>query len=67
MLGSFYFSFFGQSDQKTKKSTVIFRQNEDFFCTENKQTGQVIFFISGHFVQKTKMEKWNEPYKSFNF
>ena len=30
------------------------------FYTENKQTGQLIFFIFGHFDQKTKNEKWNE-------
>ena len=31
------------------------------FYTENKQTGQLIFFVFGHFDQKTKNEKWNEP------
>ena len=49
----FGFWFFGQSDQKTKKSAVIFMQNEDFFYTENKQTGEL---ICGHFDEKTKTE-----------
>jgi hypothetical protein len=34
------------------------------FDTENKQTGQLIFFIFGHFDKKTKNEKWNETDKS---
>ena len=31
------------------------------FHTENKQTGQLNFLFFGHFDQKTKNEKCNEP------
>ena len=31
------------------------------FYAENKQTGQLIFFVFGHFDQNTKNENWNEP------
>ena len=49
----FRFSFFCQSDQKWKKSAVIFRQNADFFIQKiSKQDSW--FFIFGHFDQKTK-------------
>ena len=60
MWGSFHFSFFGQSDQNMKKS---FSGKMRIFYTENKQTGQLIFFVFGHFDQKTKNEKWNESDK----
>ena len=51
--------FFGQSDQKTKKSAVIFRQNVGFLYS--KQTDRTSdFFVLGHFDKKTKNEKWNE-------
>ena len=58
MSGSFHFSFFGQSDQKMKKSAVIFRQNAGLLY--RKQTGQRIysFLVT---LQKIKNEKWNEP------
>ena len=39
-----------------KKSADIFRQN----------AGQLIFFVFGHFDQKTKNEKWNEPNINWN-
>ena len=51
-------SIFGQSDQKSKKSAVIFRQNADFFKTENKQTGQLSFSFLVSLTKKTKDEKW---------
>ena len=36
------------------------------FYTENKQTGQLIFFVFGHFDQNTKNEKWTKHfYKLF--
>ena len=28
---------------------------------ENKQTGQLFFFVFRHYDQKTKNKKWNEP------
>ena len=31
------------------------------YYTENKQTGQLIFFAFGNFDKKPKTEKWNEP------
>jgi hypothetical protein len=31
------------------------------FYTENKQTGQLIYFVFGHFDQKKKNDKQNEP------
>ena len=54
------FHFFGQgylsqSDQKTKKLAVIFRQNADFY-TENKQTRQLIFPFLVTLTEKRKME-----------
>ena len=58
MSGSFHFSF----DKKPKKIAVIFRQNAEFFIhTEKNRTAD--FFVFGHFDQKTKNEKWNEPDK----
>ena len=31
------------------------------FYTKNKQTGQLILFVFGHFDQKPKNQKWNQP------
>ena len=48
--------------KKRKKSALIFRKNADFFwgfCTENKQTGQLIFFL---FVTVTKETKQNKKH-----
>ena len=54
------FFFFWSNDQKTKKSAVIFRQNANFlYRKETNRTAE--FFVFGHFDQKTKNEKWNEP------
>ena len=53
MSGSFHFSFFVQSDKRAKILSVICRHNADFH-SENKQTGQLIFFVFGHFDRKTK-------------
>ena len=58
--GSFHFLFFGQNDQK-RKNQLSFSSNMRIFYTENKQTGQLIFFIFDHFDQKTKNKEWNEP------
>jgi hypothetical protein len=57
MLGSFRFSLFGQFDQKKRKNQLSFSGKIRIFYTENKQTGQLIFFLSGHFDQKTNNEK----------
>ena len=53
MLGSFHFSFFGQSDQKTKRLAVIFGQNA-FFYTKNKQTGKLISLFLVLWTKKGK-------------
>ena len=47
--------------------SIFFMQNADFF-TENKQTGQLIFFVFGQIDQKTKSEKmeWSQHKIFFN-
>ena len=39
----------------------IFRQNADFFIQKINKQDSWFFFVFGHFDQKTKNEKWNEP------
>ena len=59
---SFHFSFFGQSDQKSKKSAVIFRQNMNFLY--RKYTNRTADFFS--FLSLwPKNEKWYEHWMKF--
>ena len=56
----FRFPFFGQSEQKWKiQLSCLF-----IFCIKNLHFAckwQLFFSFFGHFDQKTKLEKWNEP------
>ena len=51
---------------KKRKNKLSFSGKMRIFYTENKQTGQLIFFVFGHFDQNTKNEKWTQHlYKLF--
>ena len=52
----FIFRFFGHSDEKTKKSAVIFRQNAILLYSEKNRTADFLFM-----VLLTKKQKCNEP------
>ena len=55
MLGSFHFMFlFLVTLTKKRTNQLSFSGKIRIFYKENKQTGQLIFFVFGHFDQKTK-------------
>ena len=64
-VGSFHslFLVFWSKWPKHEKISCHLWAKFGFFHTVNKHKGKADFFAFGHFDQKTKNEKWNEPDK----